>query len=79
MTNLPHPNPIHGVRTMKRYVIERDLPGVGGLNRQQLKEAATKSNGALEIPTSTRLRKDLRQSGRHFLLFRSVQNPSLRR
>jgi hypothetical protein len=32
---------------MKRYVIERDLPGVGGLNRQQLKEAATKSNGAL--------------------------------
>jgi Protein of unknown function (DUF4242) len=32
---------------MKRYVIERDLPGVGGLNREQLKEVATTSNNAL--------------------------------
>ncbi|MBV8652828.1 MAG: DUF4242 domain-containing protein [Alphaproteobacteria bacterium] len=32
---------------MKRYVIERDIPGVGRLNREQLKEAATTSNGAL--------------------------------
>jgi hypothetical protein len=32
---------------MKRYVIERDLPGVGGLNREQLKDVATTSNGAL--------------------------------
>jgi hypothetical protein len=32
---------------MKRYVIERDLPGVGGLNREQLKGAAAKSNDAL--------------------------------
>jgi hypothetical protein len=32
---------------MKRYVIERDIPGVGGLNREQLKEAATTSNAAL--------------------------------
>jgi hypothetical protein len=32
---------------MKRYVIERDIPGVGHLNREQLKEAATTSNGAL--------------------------------
>lgn len=32
---------------MKRYVIERDLPGVGSLNRQQLKDAAATSNGAL--------------------------------
>jgi hypothetical protein len=33
---------------MKRYVIERDLPGVGGLNREQLKGAAATSNGALD-------------------------------
>jgi hypothetical protein len=33
---------------MKRYVIERELPGVGKLNREQLKQAATTSNGALE-------------------------------
>ncbi len=33
---------------MKRYVIERDLPGVGSMNAGQLKEAATVSNGALE-------------------------------
>jgi predicted transcriptional regulator len=32
---------------MKRYVIERSLPGVGNLNRDELKGAATKSNEAL--------------------------------
>jgi len=32
---------------MKRYVIERDIPGVGSLNGQQLKDAAETSNGAL--------------------------------
>jgi uncharacterized protein DUF4242 len=32
---------------MKRYVIERELPGIGGLNRAQLKDAAVTSNGAL--------------------------------
>jgi hypothetical protein len=32
---------------MKRYVIERDLPGIGGMNRAQLKDAASTSNGAL--------------------------------
>ncbi len=32
---------------MKRYVIERNIPGVGSLNREQLKDAATTSNGAL--------------------------------
>jgi uncharacterized protein DUF4242 len=32
---------------MKRYVIERDLPGVGGMNRGQLKDASTTSNNAL--------------------------------
>ena len=32
---------------MKRYVIERDLPGVGAMNRAQLKDAAATSNDAL--------------------------------
>jgi hypothetical protein len=32
---------------MKRYVIERNLPGVGGLNREQLKNVAVTSNAAL--------------------------------
>ena len=32
---------------MKRYVIERDLPGIGGMNRAQLMDAAATSNGAL--------------------------------
>ena len=32
---------------MKRYVIERQIPGVGALNAQQLKAAATTSNAAL--------------------------------
>jgi len=37
----------NGVKTMKRYIIERDLPGVGALNRDQLKGAAATSNAAL--------------------------------
>jgi hypothetical protein len=32
---------------MKRYVIERELPGVGGMNPEQLKGAAATSNEAL--------------------------------
>lgn len=32
---------------MKRFVIERDMPGVGTLERAQLKEAAQKSNEVL--------------------------------
>jgi hypothetical protein len=32
---------------MKRYVIERELPGVGQLDAQQLKGAAATSNAAL--------------------------------
>ena len=36
---------------MKRYVIERDLPGVGSLTQEQLGGAAKTSNAALaEIP-----------------------------
>jgi len=32
---------------MKRYMIERELPGVGSLDAGQLSQAAAKSNGAL--------------------------------
>jgi hypothetical protein len=32
---------------MKRFVIERDIPQVGSLEREQLKEAAKTSNSAL--------------------------------
>jgi len=32
---------------MKRYVIERDLPGIGQMTPQQLAAAAAKSNEAL--------------------------------
>lgn len=32
---------------MKQYVIERDIPGVGGLNREQYKGVASTSNDAL--------------------------------
>lgn len=32
---------------MKRYIIERNLPGVGGFDAKQLKQAAETSNGAL--------------------------------
>ena len=32
---------------MKRYLIERELPGVGSMSGQELAQAATKSNGAL--------------------------------
>jgi hypothetical protein len=32
---------------MKRYVIEREIPGVGGLNREQRRDVAIQSNKAL--------------------------------
>lgn len=32
---------------MKRYVIERNIPGVGGLDGAQLKDASATSNAAL--------------------------------
>jgi hypothetical protein len=34
---------------MRRYIIERDIPGVGKLNGQELKGAAAKSNEALAM------------------------------
>ena len=34
---------------MKQYVIERDIAGVGSLNREQIKEAASTSNVALAM------------------------------
>jgi len=33
---------------MKKFIIERDIPEVGSLEREQLREAAAKSNGVLE-------------------------------
>lgn len=33
--------------SLRRYVIERDLPQVGSMEREQLKQAAQKSNEAL--------------------------------
>lgn len=33
---------------MKRYVIERDIPGAGSLEREQLRQAAAKSNSVLK-------------------------------
>ena len=33
--------------TLNRYIIERDIPAVGSLERQQLAEAAAKSNEVL--------------------------------
>ena len=32
---------------MRKYIIERDIPAVGGLGREELKGAAEKSNDAL--------------------------------
>ncbi len=32
---------------LKRFIIERDIPAVGTLDREQLRAAAKKSNGAL--------------------------------
>ena len=35
------------LRPMRRFLIEREIPQVGSLEREQLREAAKKSNGAL--------------------------------
>src|SRR5919202_1563937 len=36
-----------GQMTLRRYIIERDIPQVGSLEREQLRGAAEKSNEAL--------------------------------
>ena len=36
-----------GHSAMKRFVIERDMPGVGAMEREQFREAAQKSNSVL--------------------------------
>jgi hypothetical protein len=33
---------------MKRYVIERDIPGIGAMSAEELSQAAQTSNAALE-------------------------------
>jgi Protein of unknown function (DUF4242) len=33
---------------MKRFVIERDMPGVGALEREQMRDAAQRSNSVLQ-------------------------------
>jgi hypothetical protein len=38
---------VKGEVVMKKYVIEREIPKVGSLTPQQVKEAACKSNGVL--------------------------------
>ena len=32
---------------LRKFIIERDIPGAGGLEREQLRGAAAKSNGVL--------------------------------
>lgn len=32
---------------LRKFIVERDIPAVGSLEREQLREAAAKSNGAL--------------------------------
>jgi hypothetical protein len=34
--------------TLRKFIIERDIPKVGALNREELKGAAAKSNAALD-------------------------------
>lgn len=34
--------------SLRRFIIERDIPGVGTLEREQLREAAATSNAALK-------------------------------
>jgi len=40
-------NPSKGGNAMPRYVIERDIPGIGSADRNALREAADKSNGVI--------------------------------
>src|SRR5215475_938540 len=42
-----HYSTLHGAMAMKRYIIEREIPGIGGMTSQQLEQAAIKSNAAL--------------------------------
>lgn len=39
---------------MPRYVIERDIPGIGSSDRESLREAAEKSNGVISAMKAER-------------------------
>src|SRR5438067_10899465 len=47
--NSPAPNAFDRRRGMalRKFIIERDIPAVGSLEREQLRDAAAKSNGVL--------------------------------
>jgi hypothetical protein len=40
-------NPQEATMALRKFIIERDIPGAGSLEREQLRGAAAKSNGVL--------------------------------
>jgi hypothetical protein len=64
---------------MKRYVIERDLPGVGGMDRTQFKGAAAASNEALaKLPGKVQWEHSYVASDKTFCIYLADSEAAIR-
>jgi hypothetical protein len=64
---------------MKRYVIERDIPGVGSLNSQQLKEASATSNAALaKLPNQVQWQQSYVVADKTFCVYLAKDEAAIR-
>jgi hypothetical protein len=65
---------------MQRYVIERDIPAVGALNRDQLKGAAATSNEALgKLPNKVQWEHSYVAGDKTFCIYLADGEDSIRR
>jgi hypothetical protein len=71
--------PLKGSYTMKRFVIERNIPGVGQLNAEQLRGAAQKSNAVLNsLGTAIQWQHSYRSKDKLFCVYLAADESLIR-
>ncbi len=65
---------------MKKYIIERDIPGVGDMNPAELRDACTKSNEALaELAPSIQWQHSYVAGEKTFCVYLAANEEAIRR
>ncbi len=65
---------------MKKYVIERDLPGVGGMSNDELGGATTKSNDALsQLPGQVQWQHSYVADNKTFCIYLAENEQAIRK
>ena len=66
--------------TLRRFMIERDIPEVGSLEREQLKEAAAKSNAALaELAPAVQWQESFVAADKTFCVYLAEDEAAIRK